>query len=111
MANLVLRELDMDFIVLTQMQVQCMGHLADGLLGHRLQTLCRCLGGQLVKFVEFGLRGVRRPERKSHIDQLLRVQVTMPVLSGAPRSRQGGTRGVDRLPLVAQVDTPCDLFD
>ena len=88
-----------------------MSDLADCLLSHWLQTLCGSLCGQFVKFIKFGLSGVSRPKRESHIHQLLRVQITMPVLSSAPRSRQGGSRGIYRLPLVAQVDTSCDLPD
>ena len=64
-----------------------------------------------MKLIKFSLRGVFRPERESHILQLLRVQVTMRVLSSAQRSWQGSSRGIYRLPLVAQVDTSFDLSD
>lgn len=48
---------------------------------------------------------------EAHIDQLLRVQVSMPVSSASNRSREGLASGIDSLPDVPEVDSAGDLLN
>lgn len=111
MGHLVLIELNMNRIIVSQMVIECQSDLWHVRLDHLPQITSRRLIGELVHLVELRLRHIHRTEREFHIDELLRVQVSMPVLCGGPRRGERSARSVDGLPLVAQIDTSSHFTD
>ena len=64
-----------------------------------------------MQFIKFGLRSIGRSEREPDVNELLHIQIAMPVLCSAPRRGKRGARRIDSLPLVAQIDATGNLAD
>jgi len=64
-----------------------------------------------VLLVELGLWFTLGLEGEADIDELLRVQVSMPVLSCADGRGKSGSRGVDGLPNVFHIHSTSQFAD
>lgn len=88
MAHLVLTELDVYLVVGGEVAVQGLSDLGYILGKHWPQVGRARLIRQLVKLIEFSLRHVGRSVGEAHVNELLRVQVSVPVLRSGPRRRK-----------------------
>ena len=111
MGDFLLVELNKDLVIGGKMLIKGVSHSWDVSLGHGSERGKRSGSWQTVKLDILGHGGTCRLERESDIDQLLDVDVSVPVLSSGEGSGKSCSTRVNSLPLVSQIDSSSDFLD
>ena len=106
-----LSKLNMDTVVRAQVLVKSKSDFRYISVGHNSQAFGEGSARELVLLVESGERFRCGLESEANIDELLRVQVAMPVLSCADGRGESGSGSVDSLPDVFHVHSAGQLAD
>lgn len=110
MSNFLRSEYDVD-LASAEVSVQESCHFGNILFFHRAKSRDLQVSINLMHLDKACHRHLSWQRCEADLDELLRVEVTMPVQGSRERSWDGGAGGIDSLPHVTDIDTTCNFLD